>query len=271
MQLPELPDGIKKDLINFLPIEIINGRLKDQIIKFMNKKRELVYLKVGEGVSGKSIDQELVVLNWLENKNIAIPRVINFNKENEKTYLLISSVEGVPAYKIKNQDRESILRIVAEALLDFHNMNVQDSEKLDTIDKDLKKIYSYIKLKVISIDAFKKSNNGKTPEEIYDYLVTTKKQLINDVITHGDYCLTNVLITDKGYGFIDLGDCGLGDKYKDLSSLEVSIKRNYGQEWVEVFYQCYNKNIRVDKTKIKYYQLIDQFSYNLNIEKYNKL
>lgn len=266
-----LPNTIRNDLRNFSPVETIKGRLNDQIIKFINKKQELVYLKIGEGISVKSIEQEIIVLNWLKNKNIVVPCVINFATENGKTYLLITSVEGVPSHKIKNQSKKDILRVVAEALLNFHKLDMHDCEKLNTIDKDLSEIRSYIDLKVINIDCFKKANNGKTPEDVFNYLKAAKNKLSNNVITHGDYCLPNLIITKTGYGFIDLGDCGLGDKYKDFSSLEVSIKRNYGQEWIGTFYQYYNRDMNIDKTKIKYYQFIDQFDYNLNIKKYNRL
>lgn len=267
----DLPIGIINSLKNFKLIETIKGRLNDSILKLVNKNNEIVYLKIGEGVSTISIKQEMMALNLLKNKCVIVPSVLDFMEEKGRSFLLITGVVGIPAQKVKYLNKKEILRIVAEALMSFHKIKVKKSGVLDTLEKDLEKIRSYIELQVINTDSFRQSNGGKMPEEIYDYLVKTKKNYFNDAFTHGDYCLPNLIINKNDYGFIDLGDCGIGDRYKDFSSLEVSIKRNYGQEWVETFYKFYHPLVTVNAEKIKYYQLIDQFGYNLNIKKYNKL
>lgn len=53
--------------------------------------------------------------------------------------------------------------------------------------------------------------------------------------------------------------------------MEVSIKRNFGSEWIDVFYQFYDRNLKTDADKIKYYQLIDQFYYHLDDSRSIKL
>lgn len=266
-----LPIGIKKNLKNFHLIETIKGRLNDNILKFVNKNSKIVYLKIGEGVSAISIKQEMTALSFLKNKHVIVPSVLDFMEEKGRSFLLITGVIGIPAQRVKHLNKKEVLRVAAEALMSFHKIKVKKPSMLNTLEKDLKKIRSYIELQVINTDSFRQSNAGKTPEEIYKYLLKTKKRYFNDAFTHGDYCLPNLLINKNDYGFIDLGDCGIGDRYKDFSSLEVSIKKNYGLEWVETFYKFYHPLVTVDAEKIKYYQLIDQFGYNLNIEKYNKL
>ena len=72
---------------------------------------------------------------------------------------------------------------------------------------------------------------------------------------HGDLCLPNLFVDDnnKFIGFIDVGNCGKGDKYFDYSwllwSLEYNLKTN---KYNEIFL---NK-IGVKFKDIKYNQYI---------------
>ncbi len=269
MNKKDLPQYIKKYLSEYRLIETLAGRLGDQILKYQNEHQEILYLKSGEGVAAESLEQEANALTWLSNHGIAIPKVVNFCHQNDRAFLLITNVEGLPSHKAK-LDKEIVLKIVAEALIKLNRIKIKEADKLNTLDKDLEEIKQYISMEVIETEKFLTNNQGRKPEEVYNYLLTTKKLFDNNSFTHGDYCLPNVLISEKGFGLIDFGDCGMGDKYKDLSSTEVSIKRNFGAEWIDVFYKYYDSKIVVDQNKIKYYQLIDQFDYCLNIEKYNR-
>jgi aminoglycoside phosphotransferase len=264
----KLNPKLQQHLKGYQMVNSIKGRLKDDIYQYTSNSGNSVYLKVGRGVAGQSLQQEAFVVDWLSNKDLVIPRVLYFEKSDDSVSLLISGVAGTPPYKLKERDKEELLKITALALRKFHSVSLNNSENLNNLDKDLAKIEKHIKLDVIDVKIFQESNEGKTPEEIYSYLLENKTKFDSNVLTHGDYCLTNILITQEQFGFIDLGDCGPGDRYKDFSSLEVSIKRNFGAEWIPIFYKHYDQDLTVDPFKIKYFQLIDQFSYHLDLEKY---
>jgi aminoglycoside phosphotransferase len=255
-------------LSSYLEREVIAGRLGDKIIRYEDNDHNFVYLKSGTGVSGKSLEREALALEWLSGKGITIPQILDFEKINDTTYLLVSGVKGLPPYKFKEREKDELLKITADALRKFHRISLENSGSLNTLDKYLKKIEQHLKLGVIKEADFKEANEGKTPVEVLDFLVAERPKFENNVLTHGDFCLPNILLEDDGFGIIDLGDCGPGDKYMDLSSMEVSIKRNFGAEWVEVFNKHYDPNLKIDKDKIKYYQLIDQFGYHLDIDKF---
>lgn len=265
-----IPQKIKRHLNTCQLQEILTGRLGDQIWKYQDKEQNYLYLKFGSGVAAKSLQQETDALVCLENKGIKIPRVLEFYHQNSQAFLLISQVDGVASHKVKDRSRHEVLKIVAEALRLLNMIKVKDSSKLNSLEKDLDEIKQYISMEVIDKEKFLQNNN-KSPEEVYDYLIRSKNKYDEKSFTHGDYCLPNVLINGDDFGMIDFGDCGMGDKYKDFSSMEVSIKRNFGEEWIADFYKYYESNIKVDKNKIKYYQFIDQFDYCLDIEKYNSL
>jgi len=258
-------------LSKYLEVDVITGRLGDKIVRYEDNDHNFVYLKSGTGVSRKSLEQEALALEWLSGKGITIPQILDFEKEGDTAYLLITGVRGLPPYKFKERDKNELLKITADALHKFHQISLENSGSLNTLDKYLEKIEQHLKLGVINEADFKEANEGKTPESIFNFLITERPKFESNVLTHGDFCLPNILLEGDSFGIIDLGDCGPGDKYMDLSSMEVSIKRNFGAEWVSVFNKHYDPEIEINKDKIRYYQLIDQFGYHLDIDKFYQL
>ncbi len=268
-----LPVKIKSVLQNFEIVSSRISRLGGRNLQYKKSDETMVYLKYGVGIAAESLVREHVALQWLEKKRINVPRVLAFhqNGKNGKTYLLLSGIEGVAAHRANHLTKDEILQLIAKALKKFHNIKYTKSSDLHTLDMDLEHIRNCITLNVLKRRNFKTANEGKSPEEIFAYLMQMKHQFETSVFVHGDYCFPNIILSENDYGFIDVGDSGPGDPYKDLSALEVSIARNFGKEYIEVFYKYYDKNMKVDQMKIKYYQLIDQFGYHLNVEKYAKL
>lgn len=268
----KIPPVIKRGLQNYSLVNKSVSRLGGKNMQFKSPNGAVIFLKTGQGVATESLVREKIALEWLENKQIAVPKVLNYfeDKNDRTTYLLLSALEGSTAQRIVSLNREKILRIAAKALKKFHSISISGSNNLRTLDDDLDHIQTCIRLNLIKRRNFQMANEGKTPEDVYLYLFQMKDKLSNNVIVHGDYCLPNIMITQNSCGFLDVGDCGLGDPYKDFSAMEVSIVRNFGKEWIDSFYKYYDGMKKVDEFKIKYYQLIDQFGYHLDVEKYRK-
>lgn len=248
------------------------SRLGGKIMRFEGPDGTTVFLKTGQGVAAESLSRERNALKWLENKGVTVPKVLKYFEGGGGgvTYLLLSYLEGLAAQKVASRDREELVRIVAVALKQFHSISISGSGKLRTLDNDLDHIQACLKHGLIKKQDFQAANNGKTPEDVYSHLLQEKGKLSNGVIVHGDYCLPNIIIANNNYGFLDVGDCGPGDPYKDFSAMEGSIERNFGREWIGAFYKYYDGITNVDTFKVKYYKLIDQFSYHLDVEKYTK-
>lgn len=71
------------------------------------------------------------------------------------------------------------------------------------------------------------------------------------VLTHGDYCLPNVMVDGRILaGFIDWGYAGLGDRYRDFVAAEYSVGRNLGIEWVLPFFKAYGVEPVEEKMRI---------------------
>jgi aminoglycoside phosphotransferase len=81
----------------------------------------------------------------------------------------------------------------------------------------------------IDADDFDEERAGRSPASLLDELHATRPPDEELVLIHGDYCFPNVVI--KGWalsGFIDLGRCGVADRYHDLAQAARSVRRNLG-------------------------------------------
>ena len=79
------------------------------------------------------------------------------------------------------------------------------------------------------------------------------KQIIG--FTHGDMSLPNIYASNGHFsGFIDTENAGLCDIYYDIVVCEMSIERNYGKEYIDVFYE--KLGIEKDEFKSDYYRIL---------------
>jgi kanamycin kinase/aminoglycoside 3'-phosphotransferase-2 len=115
--------------------------------------------------------------------------------------------------------------------------------------------------RVDSGELLRKFGNGDVEKSYMELLKLAGEVREELVFTHGDYSMPNVDLKDgKISGFLDLGGCGTADPYADLAIAERSVIRNYGAEYVELFYKAYGIDAP-DRKKVKLYQLLECFVY----------
>ncbi len=80
-----------------------------------------------------------------------------------------------------------------------------------------------------------------------------------DDFVHGDLCLPNILIKDNGIvGFIDIGNCGRGDKYFDISWAVWSLGYNLGtNKYTKLFLDAIRCSFSMEKYEKYVLDLID--------------
>ena len=86
------------------------------------------------------------------------------------------------------------------------------------------------------------------------------------VFSHGDFCLPNVLLQDgQVAGFIDLGDAGVGDRWRDIALCYRSLKHNFDGTFGGKVYEDFNPDMLFEKLglepnqeKLRYYILLDE-------------
>lgn len=248
----ELTDKVKK-FINDAELSEINiGCSDSQVIKIL-KEGKNYFLKIAKkGL----LTQEFKALQWLNGK-LEVPEVILFDYTEETEYLITRAILGemvCSEFYIKNpHDALKVIRTAFKKIysVDISNcpFDVSNKYKLSLIENNVKK--GLVKTENLQEETLKRFGSV---ENLLKYLIDNQfeEELC---FSHGDTSLPNIFALDSKFsGFIDVGECGIADKWFDLAICEKSIKRNFGEEYISEFYKTLG--IIPDRTKINYYLLM---------------
>mgnify|MGYP002777816052 CR=1 FL=1 len=80
------------------------------------------------------------------------------------------------------------------------------------------------------------------------------------VLLHGDPCLPNFLVDDRGAvtGCLDLSGAGAGDRFRDLALARWSVRHNLGERWAEEFTQAACEG-RVERERLQFFTDLGRF------------
>lgn len=102
-------------------------------------------------------------------------------------------------------------------------------------------------------------------QELLEWLEKNRPEF-DPVLSHGDFCLPNVFVENGTIsGFIDLGDSGIGDKWRDIALCYRSLKHNFDGTFGGKVYPDFDPEmlfdalgIEPDREKLRYYILLDE-------------
>lgn len=248
--------NITKQIENFMKnakLEEINIGCSDSDVIKITKNNQIYYLKMAKkGL----LTQEFNALKWLNGK-LLVPEIVMFDFDDNTEFLITKAIPGEMVcsdYYIKNPDLA--IKIIKEAFDNLYNVDisscpfdVSNNYKLSLVEKNVKD--GLVKDKDLKEETLKKYGNTKN---LLQYLKDNRfeEELC---FSHGDTSLPNIFsLNCKFSGFIDVGECGIADKWFDLAICEKSIRRNLGEKYVSKFYE--ELNIVPDRKKIDYYLLM---------------
>ncbi|MGP0031099.1 MAG: phosphotransferase [Acidimicrobiales bacterium] len=79
------------------------------------------------------------------------------------------------------------------------------------------------------------------------------------VVCHGDYCPPNVMLADgRVTGYVDLGELGVADRWRDVAIGGWSTMWNFGAAYEPLFYEGYG--VEPDPDRIRFYRLLWAFA-----------
>ncbi|OUM66124.1 hypothetical protein PIROE2DRAFT_6749 [Piromyces sp. E2] len=197
-----------------------------------------VVLKIENNI--EQTKETVNMIKWLKNK-IPVPEVICHEVSNNKSYLLMSKVNGKMA---------------------CDNFYLDHSDKLLL---QLSKVFKMIwKKGMIDVNSFNVPGYSN-PKELLLWLENNKPDY-EPVFSHGDLCLPNIFIEgDNIKGFIDLGDSGVSDKWFDIALCYKSLKNNFNGTFGGKIYSDFDPNllfkalqIQPNMKKIQYFILLDE-------------
>lgn len=247
---------LTKKIINFIENaslkEIGIGCSDSQVIQVI-KDNQAYYLKIAKK---GTLTQEYNALKWLDGK-LSVPKIVLFDNDNKNEFLITKAMLGeMVCSPIYVNNPTEALKIIKEAFDNIYAVpistcpfDVSNKYKLSLIKENVKKgLVKNENLKEETLQRF------GSVENLLNYLIDNQfpEELC---FSHGDTSLPNIFAFDNKFsGFIDVGECGIADKWFDLAICEKSIRRNYGEEYVSKFYE--QLNIIPDRNKLDYYLLM---------------
>ena len=249
-----LTDQVSQFIKNAEISEIGIGCSDSQVFKIV-KGENIFFLKMA---SKGLLTSEYQKLNWLSGK-LCVPKIVLYDSTDDTEYLITESVKGeMICSEYYENNPEDGIKVIAEAFKQIYSVSISDCPFDVSIDYKLALVENNVNNNLI--------HEADIPEEVskrFGSITNILKYLKENKFTeepcfsHGDTSLPNIFGTkDKFEGFIDVGECGIADKWFDLAICEKSIIRNYGEKYISKFYEALD--VVPDRNKIDYYLLIMQ-------------
>lgn len=214
-------------------------------------------------------ESSVEVLNWLKGK-LPVPEVLAFEKNGDYQYLLMTRIPGLMSCSEYYMEHPGeLLPLLAQALKMLWSTDISGCPKSRDFDSELRAARYRVENNLVDIDDAEPDTFGENgfenPEALLKWL-EENKPAYEPVISHGDFCLPNVLLKDGNVsGFIDCGDMGICDKWKDIALCYRSLKHNFDGTFGGKVYPDFNPDllfealgIKPDWEKIRYWILLDE-------------
>ena len=219
--------------------------------------------------SGENEDDVVLMMRWLEGK-IPVPKVISYEQDDECQYLLMSRVPGKMSCDAYYKEHpEELLPLLAEALKMLWSVDISDCPRNRNIDVELEEAKYRVENNLADPENAEPATFGEggfeDPRALLKWL-EDNRPVYEPVLSHGDFCLPNIFIENgRISGFIDLGDTGVGDKWRDIALCYRSLKHNFDGTYGGKVYRDFDPDmlfdalgIAPDHEKLRYYILLDE-------------
>ena len=215
------------------------------------------------------VEKQVRIMRWLEGK-LPAPKVLAFEIMEEKNYLLMSRVYGDMACSEHYLEHPKVLlKALAEALNMMWSLDISDCPNIRDLDAELAEGKYRVENGLVDVEDAEPTTFAEggfeSPAHLLQWLEENRPEQ-ELAFSHGDFCLPNVLFVDgKVSGFIDLGDAGVGDKWRDIALCYRSLKHNFDGTFGGKVYEDFNPDmlfealgIEPDWEKLNYYILLDE-------------
>lgn len=213
-------------------------------------------------------DNEIQAMQWLDGR-LSVPEIIAHEKEDEKSYLLMTKAPGKMACDESfMSDPEQLTNLLAQALQALWQIDISDCPLDWSLDRKLRAAQYIVENNLADMENVEPDTYGengfKDSKDLLQWLTANRPEE-EKVLSHGDFCLPNVYIDNNKFTYIDLGRTGIADKWCDIALCYRSLLHNYSGKYGGKVYPDYDPNMLFDKLgltpdweKIRYYILLDE-------------
>ena len=258
----EMPSKIKSMLDNKNHTVDDIGMSGNQVLIF-----EDMVLKIED--SATFVEEQVQMMRWLDGK-VPVPRVLAYEVENGKSYLLMSKIDGnmsCDTYYLEHP--QLLVEALVSGLKMLWKVDGRECPRIRDVDAVLKEARIQVENGWVDMDNVEPDTFGEegfeNPKQLLEWL-EEHRPAFEPVLCHGDFCLPNVFLENgQVSGFIDLGKMGVGDKWNDIALCYRSLKNNFAGVYGGKVYEDFNPDLLFEKLgvepewdKIKWYLLLDE-------------
>lgn len=256
----DLPATLLQRLTGYSSHQDELGCSSANVLLLDHDERDPLVLKIEPASNVSELAGECARLEWLSMQGLPSPRVVAYETQADRHFLLMTRLAGsdlASSVGILRADR--IIFILAAAFKMLHSVDPAACPFNHRLDRRIEDARKRVEAGAVDEDDFDDERKGRSAEDLFSELCRLKPSEEDIVVTHGDACLPNFMASDGAFtGFIDCGRLGLADRHQDLALACWSIRHNLGDEWVKPFLDIYG-GLAIDETKIAYYRLLDEF------------
>ena len=208
------------------------------------------------------------MLTWLEGR-VPVPRILCQQEHEGISYCLMTRIEGRMACDERFLEQPGLLMSrLAEAMHMLWSADVTGCPVCRDVDMELMDARERVERGLVDLDNTEPETFGpggfRDPEALLHWL-EENRPTCDPVLSHGDFCLPNIFLRDDGIGgLIDLGDAGIGDRWRDIALCHRSLRHN-----TDGFYGAVRQHVdpdelfgllgvRPDPDKLRWYLLLDE-------------
>ena len=158
---------------------------------------EDMVLKIEE--KSEAVERQVQMMQWLEGK-VPVPKVIAYEVEDEKSYLLMSKISGVMScdtYYLEHP--QELLKVLASGLKMLWEVDVKECPVVRDLDVVLKEARIRVENDCVDVEDAESTTYGEggfeNPEQLLEWLENHRPSF-EPVLSHGDFCLPNVFLED---------------------------------------------------------------------------
>ena len=210
----------------------------------------------------------IAAMGWSEGK-IPVPKILCHEVEDGISYLLMEKMEGVMACSESLLEQPEVLtRALADGMRLLWQTDTAGCPRKRTLPQLLEEARYNIGNGRVDMDNVQPETFGENgfrdPDDLLNWLVNHPIPS-EPVLSHGDYCLPNIFVKNGHFrGFIDVGDLGVGEKWRDIALCYRSLRDNWDGAYGGKVYD-FDPNllfealeIEPDWEKIRYHLLLDE-------------
>jgi aminoglycoside phosphotransferase len=212
------------------------------------------------------LEAETVRLEWLAGLGVPVPQVLGHGRVDTTHWLAMRALPGHPASDPwPAGERDGVVDLLAHAARELHATAVGEARFYRSLSSVLGQVRSRVESGLVARSWAIAGKQGPPPADVLAEL----EQMAHDlgdgrlVVTHGDFCLPNVLISASDVaGFIDVGRAGLADAHSDVADMVRSLRSHmnpqFGPTAAERFLDVYGRD-GVDPVRLRMHDILESF------------